>query len=157
MSTNPMLRKAVIDDVKIIHRVLSHYGDQGLLLARPLSELYDHLRDFFVLVTDDPEQRIVGTCALGICWEDLAEIRSLAVLEDQQGNKHATRLVEACLSEARSLGIKRVFALTYVVGFFGKMGFRTVEKSQLPHKVWSDCLKCPKFPECDETAMVLDL
>ena len=152
-----MIRKAVIEDIKTIHKLLSHYGDQGLLLARPLSELYDHLRDFFVLVTDDPEQRIVGTCALGICWEDLAEIRSLAVLEDQQGNKHATRLVETCLREARSLGIKRVFVLTYVDRFFAKMGFKTVEKSQLPHKVWSDCLKCSKFPECDETAMVLDL
>lgn len=152
-----MIRKAVIEDIKAIHKLLSHYGDRGLLLARPLSELYDHLRDFFVLVTEDREQKIIGTCALGICWEDLAEIRSLAVLEDQQANKVATRLVEACIREARSFGIKRVFALTYVDGFFEKMGFKTVEKSQLPHKVWSDCLKCPKFPECDETAMVLDL
>jgi amino-acid N-acetyltransferase len=152
-----MIRKAIIEDIKAIHKLLSHYGDQGLLLARPLSELYDHLRDFFVLVTDDPESRIVGTCALGICWEDLAEIRSLAVLEEQQGGKVATRLVQACLDEARSFGIKRVFVLTYVDRFFAKLGFRTVEKSQLPHKVWSDCLKCSKFPECDETAMVLDL
>ena len=152
-----MIRKAVIEDIKTIHKLLSHYGDQGLLLARPLSELYDHLRDFFVLVGDDPESRIIGTCALGICWEDLAEIRSLAVLEEQQGHKAATRLVKACLGEAGSFGIKRVFVLTYVDRFFAKLGFRTVEKSQLPHKVWSDCLKCPKFPECDETAMVLDL
>ena len=152
-----MIRKAVVEDIKTIHKLLSHYGDKGLLLARPLSELYDHLRDFFVVVTEDQEQRIVGTCALGICWEDLAEIRSLAVLETQQGNNHATRLVETCLSEARLLGLKRVFVLTYVEEFFAKLGFKTVEKSQLPHKVWSDCLKCSKFPECDETAMVLDL
>jgi len=152
-----MIRKAVIEDVKTIHQVLSRYGEQGLLLARPLSELYDHLRDYFVLVSDDREQKILGTCALGICWEDLAEIRSLAVVEDQQRRKFATQLVEACLNEARSLGIKRVFALTYVEGFFARMGFRTVEKSELPHKVWADCLKCPKFPSCDETAMVLDL
>lgn len=156
-SSDSMIRKAVIEDVKTIHRMLSHYGDQGLLLARPLSELYDHLRDFLVLVTDDREEKILGTCALGICWEDLAEIRSLAVVGDQQRRKFATQLVEACLNEARSLGIKRVFALTYVEGFFAKMGFRTVEKSELPHKVWADCLKCPKFPSCDETAMVLDL
>ncbi|EFK96203.1 GCN5-related N-acetyltransferase, partial [sediment metagenome] len=77
-----MIRKAIIEDIKPIHRILSHYGDQGLLLARPLSELYDHLRDFFVVVAEGPEQKIIGTCALGICWEDLAEIRSLAVLED---------------------------------------------------------------------------
>jgi amino-acid N-acetyltransferase len=156
-SSEAMIRKAVTEDVKTIHRLLSHYGDMGLLLARPLSELYDHLRDFFVLVTDDQEQKIIGTCALGICWEDLAEIRSLAVLEEQQRNKHATRMVEACLEEARSLGIRRIFVLTYVEGFFAKLGFKTVEKSQLPHKVWSDCLKCAKFPECDEMAMVLDL
>lgn len=152
-----MIRKAVIEDVKTIHQVLGRYGEQGLLLARPLSELYDHLRDYFVLVSDDREQKILGTCALGICWEDLAEIRSLAVVEDQQRRKFATQLVEACLKEARSLGLKRVFALTYVEGFFARMGFRTVEKSELPHKVWADCLKCPKFPSCDETAMVLDL
>jgi amino-acid N-acetyltransferase len=152
-----MIRKAVIEDIKTIHKLLGHYGDRGLLLARPLSELYDHLRDFFVLVSEDPEQKLMGTCALGICWEDLAEIRSLAVVEDQQGKGFATTLVEACLGEARSFGIGRVFVLTYVEGFFAKRGFRTVEKSQLPHKVWSDCLKCSKFPECDETAMVLDL
>lgn len=156
-SSDIMIRKAVIEDIKTIHKLLSHYGDRGLLLARPLSELYDHLRDFFVLVSDDEEQKIIGTCALGISWEDLAEIRSLAVLEEQQGKNHATRLVEACLGEARSFGIRRVFVLTYVDGFFAKLGFKIVEKSQLPHKVWSDCLKCPKFPECDETAMVLDL
>ena len=131
-----MIRKAVIEDVKTIHRLLSHYGDQGLLLARPLSELYDHLRDFFVLVSDDQERKIIGTCALGICWEDLAEIRSLAVLEEQQKNKHATALVDACLREARSLGIRRVFVLTYVEGFFAKRGFRTVEKWEMPHNVW---------------------
>ena len=157
MSNKSVIRKAVIEDVRTIHRVLSHYGNQGLLLARPLSEIYDHLRDFFVLVGEDQERKIAGMCALGICWEDLAEIRSLAVLEDQQGAKVGTQLVEACLHEARSLGIKRVFALTYVEGFFAKLGFRIVDKSQLPQKVWSDCLKCPKFPECDETAMVLDL
>ena len=125
-----MIRKAVMEDIKSIHKLLSHYGDQGLLLARPLSELYDHLRDFFVLVTEDREQKVIGTCALGICWEDLAEIRSLAVLEDQQRNTVATQLVEACLGEAKSFGIKRVFVLTYVDGFFAKMGFKTVEKSQ---------------------------
>jgi amino-acid N-acetyltransferase len=152
-----MIRKAVIEDIKTIHRLLSHYGDRGMLLARPLSELYDHLRDFFVLVSDDQERKIIGTCALGICWEDLAEIRSLAVLEEQQGKGSATQLVEACLGEAKTFGIRRVFVLTYVEKFFAQLGFRTVEKSQLPHKVWSDCLKCSKFPECDETAMVLDL
>jgi amino-acid N-acetyltransferase len=152
-----MIRKAVIEDVKSIHKILSTYGAQGLLLPRPLSELYDHLRDFFVLVENSEEDRILGACALGVCWDDLAEIRSLAVAEDQQGRGHGSQLVKACLDEAYSLGLKRVFALTYVEGFFEKMGFREVEKSVLPHKVWADCLKCPRFPDCDETAMILEL
>ena len=151
-----MIRKAIMNDVKPIQKMLEHYGQRGQLLPRSLSELYSYLRDYYVYVPDGEDQPR-GNCALHLCWEDLAEIRSLAVLEDQQGNKHATRLVETCLREARSLGIKRVFVLTYVEGFFAKMGFNTVEKSELPHKVWSDCLKCSKFPECDETAMVLDL
>jgi amino-acid N-acetyltransferase len=152
-----IIRKAVIEDVKPIHRILSHYAAQGLLLARPLSELYDHLRDFFVLVENNQEPRIVGVCALGVCWEDLAEIRSLAVAEDEQGKGFGVQLVKTCLEEAHSLGLRRIFALTYVGGFFGKVGFKEVEKSVLPHKVWADCLKCPKFPDCDETAMILEL
>jgi amino-acid N-acetyltransferase len=152
-----IIRKAVIEDVKPIHRILSHCAAQGLLLARPLSELYDHLRDFFVLVENNQEPRIVGVCALGVCWEDLAEIRSLAVAEDEQGKGFGVQLVKTCLEEAHSLGLRRVFALTYVGGFFRKVGFTEVEKSVLPHKVWADCLKCPKFPDCDETAMILEL
>ncbi|MBN2034396.1 MAG: N-acetyltransferase [Deltaproteobacteria bacterium] len=151
------IRKAIIGDVKHIHKLLNHYAALGLLLPRPLSELYDHLRDFNVLVEDGGTEKILGACALGICWEDLAEIRSLAVSEDLRGNKYGRLLVEACLKEARSLGLRKVFALTYAEAFFLRMGFRVVEKSTLPHKVWGDCLKCPKFPECDETAMVLDI
>lgn len=154
---NLVIRKAIIADIKPIHRLLNQYAGRGLLLPRPLSELYDHLRDFNVLVENGGEGEILGACALGICWEDLAEIRSLAVVEDRQGRDYGRRLVEACLKEAESLGLRRVFVLTYAEGFFSRMGFRVVEKATLPHKVWGDCLKCPKFPECDETAMVLDL
>ena len=156
-SSDMMIRKAIIEDVKPIHRILSYYAAQGLLLPRPLSELYDHLRDFFVLVENSQEPRIGGVCALGVCWEDLAEIRSLAVTEDQQGKGFGIQLVKTCLEEAYALGLRRVFALTYVEGFFRKVGFKVVEKSVLPHKVWADCLKCPKFPDCDETAMILEL
>jgi amino-acid N-acetyltransferase len=152
-----IIRKAVIEDVKPIQKILGHYAAQGLLLARPLSELYDHLRDFFVLVENSQEARILGVCALGVCWEDLAEIRSLAVAEEEQGKGFGLRLVKTCLEEAQALGLRRIFALTYVGGFFRKVGFEEVEKSVLPHKVWADCLKCPKFPDCDETAMILEL
>lgn len=156
-STEVIIRKAVIEDVKPIHRLLNHYGEQGLLLARPLSELYDHVRDFSVLAPAGDEPTILGVCALGICWEDLAEIRSLAVVEQEQGRGRGSRLVEACLREAAFFGAKRVFTLTYAERFFLRLGFRRVEKSVLPHKVWADCLRCPKYPDCDETAMIVNL
>ena len=152
-----LIRKAVIRDIKPIHKLLGYYGDRGLLLPRSLSELYDHLRDFFVVEKNRQEQTVLGVCALGICWEDLAEVKSLAVAEDQQGKKLGLQLVEACLKEASSIGIKKIFTLTYITGFFSKLGFKEVEKSVLPHKVWADCLKCPKFPDCDEVAMLINL
>jgi len=152
-----MIRKAVIGDIKSIHKLLGHYGNQGLLLARPISELYDHLRDFFVVCENGSMDSILGACALGVCWEDLGEVRSLAVTEGHQGKGLGAELVETCLDEARSLGLNRAFALTYVTGFFSKLGFTEVEKSSLPHKVWADCLKCPKFPDCDEIGMIIDL
>jgi amino-acid N-acetyltransferase len=152
-----MIRKALIRDVKPIHGLLSYYADQGLLLPRSLSELYDHLRDHFVMEERGSENSIIGVSALGICWEDLAEIRSLAITQNAQGRGLGSQMVETCLQEARSLGLKRVFTLSYVPGFFSKLGFKEVEKSVLPHKIWGDCLKCPKFPDCDETAMMIDL
>jgi len=154
-----MIRKATIPDIKTIHKLLGHYGDKGLLLARPISELYDHLRDFFVAVEEEGQGggNVIGACALAICWEDLAEVRSLAVTEGQQGKGLGAELVEICLDEARDLGLPRVFTLTYVTDFFSKLGFRGIEKSELPHKVWGACLKCPKFPDCDENAMIIDL
>lgn len=152
-----MIRKALIRDVKPIHGLLGYYADQGLLLPRSLSELYDHLRDHFVIEEKGSQNSIIGVSALGICWEDLAEIRSLAIAQDEQGKGLGSQMVETCLQEARSLGLKKVFTLSYVPGFFSKLGFKEVEKSVLPHKIWGDCLKCPKFPDCDETAMMIDL
>lgn len=151
------IRKAVIGDVRQIHRLLSAYGEKGLLLARPLSEIYDHLRDFWVLPREGEDDRIAGVCALSICWEDLAEIRSLAIAEGRQRQGLGAALVQSCLREALDLGITRVFALTYVVEFFAALGFKEVEKSVLPHKIWADCFKCAKFPDCDEISMVIDL
>ena len=151
------IRKAIIGDIKEIHRLLNHFADQGLLLPRSLSELYDHLRDYVVSVSDDHSHLVHGVCGLRICWEDLAEIKSLAVSEDQQGKGLGIRLVETCLEESRSLGLKKVFTLTYVPDFFIKLGFNVVEKAVLPNKIWADCLNCPKFPDCDETALMLNL
>ena len=143
------IKKAVIGDVKAIHKILNYYADKGLLLPRSLSELYDHLRDFFVLEIGYQTNSIQGVSALGICWEGLAEIKSLAVTAAHQGKGLGSQLVEACLDEARNLGLESVFTLTYIPEFFTRLGFREVEKSVLPHKIWADCLKCSKFPDCD--------
>lgn len=149
------IQRARMEDIPRIHQILGHYAEKGLLLPRSLSELYDHVRDFFVL-KEMAEQsgRILGVGGLGVCWEDLAEVKSLAVPEEFAGRGYGKRLVRACLREARRLGIRRVFVLTYVPGFFEKMGFEKVDKAELPHKIWADCLKCPKFPNCDETALL---
>ena len=152
-----MLRKAIIQDVKSIHAILTNYADQDLLLPRSLSELYDHLRDFYVIENSEIKGSLLGVCTLSISWEDLGEIRSLAVVEEDQKRGLGSKLVEACLSEAVEIGITKVFVLTLIKGFFARFGFKEIEKSSLPHKIWADCLKCPKFPDCDEIAMILKL
>jgi amino-acid N-acetyltransferase len=149
-----MQRKAQIGDVKDIQKLLTAYAAKGDMLSRSLSELYESLRDFYVDVDGD---QLLGTAALHILWEDLAEVRSVAVAENAGRKGIGSSLVQACIAEARELGLKRVFCLTYKPDFFGKHGFRLVDKSELPHKVWSDCIKCVKFPDCDENAMILDL
>lgn len=149
-----MIRKARIPDTKSIHKLLNTYAKDGLMLSRSLSDIYEAIRDFYVC---EANGAVVGTVCLHICWEDLAEVRSLAVAEGDGGKGLGRQLVQACLEEARQLGLKRVFALTYKPGFFEKLGFHEIEKSELPHKIWGDCLKCPKFPECDEIAMSIAL
>jgi amino-acid N-acetyltransferase len=152
----PIIRKARIKDVKFIHKILSHYANQELLLPRSLYELYDHLRDFYV-AEEGEDGMLMGTCALCISWEDLGEIRSLAVAKEAQRRDIGSGLVKACLEEAGELGLSRIFVLTVAREFFSLFGFTEIEKSQLPHKIWADCIHCPKFPDCDEIAMILDL
>ena len=153
----PTLRKAKIQDVESIHGILNHYADQALLLPQSRSELYEHLRDFYVVDNSEVRGVVLGCCGLSISWEELGEIRSLAVVEDGQRRGLGSRLVKACLSEAAELGLSKVFVLTLIKGFFARFGFKEIEKSSLPHKIWADCFKCPKFPNCDEAAMVLEL
>lgn len=151
-----MIRKSRVSDVPNIHQLLSGFAKRGDLLGRSLSELYDNLRDFYVC-QDGDDGPVVGTCALHICWEDLAEIRSLAVAEGFQRRKIGTQLVEVCISEAITLGIYRIFTLTNQPDFFIHLGFIKVDKATLPQKIWSDCIKCYKFPQCDEVALLLQV
>ncbi len=144
------IRKARIPDAKAIHKLLITYAQQELMLSRSLPDIYERIRSFYVY---EVSGEILGTVSLQICWEDLAEVRSLAVAETQGKKGIGRQLVQSCLEEARALGLKKVFALTYQPVFFEKMGFQYIEKAELPQKIWSDCVKCPKFPDCDEIAM----
>jgi amino-acid N-acetyltransferase len=149
------LRKAMVPDIKTIHHMLMELAQNGFLLSRPLVDLYRHVREFYVLA--DYRGAIRGCCALAIAWEDTAEIRSLAVQRDMRGRGLGSRLVEICMSEAVTLGISKVFTLTYQTGFFSRLGYRVVDKDVLPNKIWTDCIHCAKFPDCDEIAMLADL
>jgi amino-acid N-acetyltransferase len=149
-----MIRKATLRDVKEIQRLIKQYSARGDILPRSISELYDNLRDFFVYIKN---RKIVGICALHICWEDLAEIRSLAVEDESRKKGIGAKLLEACIEESKHLGVKRVFALTYQPEFFEKMGFKRIDKNILPHKIWTECVKCVKFPDCDEIAVLKEL
>lgn len=149
-----MLRKATLKDAEGIHALLEHWAAKGLLLPRSLSDIYDDLRDFFVWEKDG---RIVGCGALHLTWNDLAEIRSVAVAEDCLRGGIGKDIVMSCLNEARELGVPRVFVLTFAPDFFGKFGFHSVPKETFPHKIWMECVNCPHFPDCAEVAMTLEL
>ncbi len=144
------IRKACVADVPRIKKLIEDHMKEGFMLPRPLSELYENLRDFFVIELDGEVHGCVG---LHIVWGNLAEIISLVV--DHHGRKkgYGKALIEACLEEAKQLSIQRVFALTKIPDFFTRLGFEVLDKAELPHKVWAGCIKCHKFPDCDETAV----
>lgn len=149
-----MIRKATLADVKAMQSLINQYADSGQMLPRALNELYEQLRDFHVYEEDGS---LVGVCALHVSWDGLAEIRSLAVRKERMKRGIGAELVRHCLAEAAELQVKRVFALTYQDGFFRRLGFADVDKKELPHKIWTDCLNCVKFPNCDETALIITL
>ena len=152
-----MLRKARIGDVKIIHRMINVSAGREEMLPRSLMDIYGSLRDFFVYY-DEERQEIQGICAMNIIWENLAEVRSLYVEEGHREKGIGKNLVEACISEAITLDLYRIFTLTYQREFFGHLGFKVVDRSLLSEKVWSDCFRCSKYPDyCDEVAMLIEL
>ena len=151
-----MIRKAKVQDVSPIKELINAYAEKGEMLPRALGELYDNLRDFHVCIEGG---RVVGVAAIHIGWEGLAELRSVAVAPEFAGKGIGRKLVKACLREAGELGITEVFVLTYVKGFFEKLGFKLAEKEDLPQKIWTECRnKCVKYPDqCNETALTLSL
>ena len=148
------MEKARIRDVDQMHKLINYYADKGEMLARSLSEIYENVRDYFVVRQGE---RVIACAALHVSWLDLAEIKSLAVAEDSRKQGIGAQLVEVCLKEAKELGIATVFCLTYNPAFFERFGFSQVDKMELPRKVWTECYRCPKFPNCDEVALVHNL
>jgi len=149
------IRKAKIADAKKIYSLISFWAKRRRLLERSLDNIYENIRDFWVC---QKGREILGVCALHIVgWQNLAEIRSLAVSENHLKKKIGIKLVKACIEEAKSLGVKKIFVLTFVEGYFRKIGFKKIAKSKLPHKIWKECINCVHFPNCKEKALILDL
>ncbi len=146
-----MIRKATVADIKQIHLLLQIFSSEGKLLPRSLMALYDHVRDFCVYAEGD---EVIGCCGLQICWEDMAEIRSLAVKPDYHHKKIGSQLLKFSMEEAVKFKIKKLFTLTYVPEFFEGHAFSVIDKNELPQKIWADCVNCVKFPDCDEIAML---
>lgn len=145
------IRKARVDDVPRIQKLIHIFADRGEMLHRSLNELYETMRDFTVV---EENGRIVACAAIHVTWDDLAELKSVAVAPEAQGKGYGKLVVSRCLEEARELGLRRVFALTYKPEFFARFGFQIIDRNMLPHKVWGECIKCHKFPNCNETAMM---
>ena len=154
MTGKIIVRKATMKDAAAIRDLVNGFADEGRMLHLSLNQIYERIRDFWVVQTG---RRVVACAALRATWKDLGEIRSLAVSPVHQEKGLARKLLEEIFREAGELRLKELFVLTYVPGFFRKFGFSKISKSKLPHKIWIDCINCPKFPDCDEIAMTRGL
>lgn len=154
------IRPARVADVPTIQRIITESAEFGLMLPKSLSQLYENLREFRVAEVDhdtpdvNPPLEVVGCCGLSMIWADLAEVVSLAVAANFRGKGLGRRLVESVLEDAEQLGVRRVMTLTYEQQFFERLGFRVLDRGELPLKVWQDCVRCPKRDRCDEIAMI---
>ena len=142
--------KAGINDAVAIQQLINYFAGQGCMLARALSDIYEGIREYYIA---SEEGQVIGCVALHINWLDLAEIRSLAVKKSNQHHGIATLLIKACLDEAHQLGISSIFCLALTPDFFLKQGFQLKDKEELPLKIWTDCYRCPKYPNCDSVAL----
>lgn len=151
--TNILYRKPNFDDIEDIFKLINDYAAEGVMLPKSRSTLYETIRDMVVAVDED--NKVVGVGALHVTWNEMAEVRSMAVNRDFTRRGIGAEIVKRLLDEGRSFGVKKFFTLTYKPGFFQTLGFHTVTKEELPHKIWRECIECPKFPNCDEIAMIL--
>jgi amino-acid N-acetyltransferase len=149
-----MIRKAKVGDIKGIQSLVNFFARKDLMLPRSLNELYENIRDYWVI---EENKKIIGCAALHISWDDLAEIKSLAVAKNRQGKGLGKDLITTCLNEAKELGARKVFVLTYKPEYFKKFGFKRIRHANLPHKIWAECINCSKFPNCQEIALLKNL
>lgn len=149
-----IIRKAILPDVEEMFELVSYYADKGLMLSRSRSMLYENIRDFVVIERDG---EIIGIGALHVLWNDLAELRTLAVKSNIVRQGIGKQIVEFILKEAKELKLQKVFTLTYQPGFFEKLNFTIIDKETMPQKVWTDCINCPKFPNCNEICMEINI
>ncbi len=148
------IRKAKIADIKVVYQTISYYAELDRMLFRSMAQIYENIQAVSVAVEND---EVVGCYILQVVWDDLAEIKSLAVNKDCQGKGIGVALVKNAIENAAKIGVKKIFALTLEPDFFQQMGFKMIEKDQLPMKVWTDCAKCPKQHKCDETAVIINM
>jgi len=151
MKADIKVDRARVSDAASIHQMINYFADKGEVLPRALSEIYEDIRDYFVV---RKKGQVIACAALHVTWVDLAEIRSLAVDEQEQKQRIGSSLIQSCLEEAKELGIPTVFCLVRKSAFFEKHGFQLIDKTELPQKVWAECYRCPKFPNCDEVALI---
>ena len=149
-----IIRKARLTDVEEIHELVNYYADKNIMLPRARTTLYENIRDFVVVEIDG---EVAGIGALHVLWLDLAELRTLAVKKSLFGQGIGRKLVEFILNEAKELEIQKVFTLTYQPSFFQKLGFNIIDKEAMPRKVWTDCINCPKFPNCNEICLEINI
>lgn len=145
------IKKATLKEARAIHSLVNKFAKKEDMLPRSLNEIYENIRDYFIC---EEEGNVAAVASLHILWNDLAEIRSVAVSKKYRGKNIGKKLIRQCLKEAKNLGAKKVFALTYYPGYFKSLGFEEIDKNDLPQKIWGDCLKCHKFPDCDESAVI---
>ena len=146
-------RQAKFSDVEEIYGLISGYANQGIMLPKPHNVLYETIREFIV-AEEISEKKIIGAGALHLTWNELAEVRSMAVHPDYKRHGIGAEIVKKLLEDGKEVGVKKFFTLTYTPEFFQSLGFKTTTKESLPHKIWKECIECPKFPNCDEIAMI---
>ena len=148
------IQRAALTDVPTIHALITPYADRNDMLHRPMSELYENIRDYLVIKQGD---ELLACASVHVLWSDLAEVKAVAVKEEYQSHGLGKMLMNRCFDDAREMGLATVFVLTHKMDYYAQFGFQQIDVMSLPRKVWGECLRCPKFPNCNEYAMVYHL